>query len=101
MTTTGPHTGPFFWAPHRAEGAINNADDVKAAAECLKALPGQDAEALAVLLAYAREQHTAAKDARKLLADARAFALLQHCFCESGRKRERCRLLAALRDISA
>lgn len=73
-----------------------NAGAVKAAAERLKALPGQDAEALATLLAYAREQHTAAKDARKLLADARAFALMQHCFCESARKCERCCLLAAL-----
>ena len=75
---------------------MSKTDDVRRAVERLEALPSQDAEALATLLANAREQRTAAKNARKLLADARAFALLQHCFCEGGRKCERCLLLAAL-----
>lgn len=73
--------------------------EVRAAVERLKALPGQDAEALELLLGYARDLHAQTKRGRELLADARAFALLQICFCEGGRKCERCRMIAEISKV--
>lgn len=72
---------------------------VKAAVERLKELAGQDSEALGILLDYAREQHATAKRQRKVLADANAFALVQHCFCVAGHKCDRCRLIAKMRSV--
>jgi len=78
---------------------VKDAAAAKAAVARLVAIEGQDGEALDVLLAYARGQHTTAKLLRKALADARAFALLQPCFCEGGRKCERCRLIAEIGKV--
>lgn len=74
-------------------------DEVKVAVERLQALPGQDAEALELLLDYARGLHTTALEQRKLLVDARVFALTQLCHCEAGRKCERCRMVAGLGKV--
>lgn len=75
------------------------ADTVKAAVDRLKAVPGQDGGALELVLEYARRLHATATKQRKLLADARAYALMQACFCEGGRKCERCRLVAGIGKV--
>ena len=73
--------------------------EAKEAVEHLKALPGQDVEALEALLSYAREQHNTGKKLRALLADARIFAQTQPCFCEAGRKCGRCSLVAKIGKV--
>lgn len=75
------------------------AEDVKAAVERLKAVPGQDAEALELVLEYARGLHASTVTQRKLLADARVFALTRLCHCEAGRKCELCRMVAGIGKV--
>ena len=81
------------------EGGMKEKDKtaaVKAAVEQLKALPGQDAEALELLLDYSRKQYKAVKAMRGALADARAYALMRPCSCEGGGKCDRCRLVTEI-----
>lgn len=74
-------------------------DAVKAAVDQLKAVPGQDAEALELLLKYARGLHASTITQRQLLADARVFALTRLCHCEAGRTCDRCRMVAGIGKV--
>lgn len=74
-------------------------DAVKAAVDQLKAVPGQDTEALELLLEYARGLHAQAKGLRGALVEARAYALMRNCSCEGARKCDRCRMVAQIGKV--